>query len=112
MGVIVNIDMPKSCRECFLTADSMYGDSYCCLGAWDSRPRMELYESQRHKDCPIVTELPKGHGRLIDADAFQKYCFNKNFERRLSEEGLFFINLFLSDAPTILEADKESENGV
>lgn len=58
------------------------------------------------------TPIPKGHGRLIDADAFQKYCFNKNFERRLSEVGLFFINMFLSDAPTIIEADKESENGV
>ncbi len=55
------------------------------------------------------TPLPKGHGRLIDADAFQKYCFNKNFDKRLSAEGLAIINMFLEFQPTIIEADKESE---
>lgn len=55
------------------------------------------------------TPLPKGHGRLIDANAFQKYCFNKNFDKRLSEEGLAIINMFLGFQPTIIEADKESE---
>jgi len=46
---------------------------------------------------------------LIDADAFQKYCFDKNFDKRLSEEGLAIINMFLGVQPTIIEADKESE---
>lgn len=55
------------------------------------------------------TPLPKGHGRLIDADAFQKYCFNKNFDKRLPAEGLAIINMFLGVQPTIIEADKESE---
>jgi hypothetical protein len=53
------------------------------------------------------TPLPKGHGRLIDADAFQKYCFNKNFDKRLSAEGLAIINMFLEFQPTIIEADRE-----
>ena len=51
------------------------------------------------------TLLPNGHGRLIDADAFQKYCFNKNFDERLSDGGLATINLFLGFQPTIIEAD-------
>lgn len=55
------------------------------------------------------TPLPEGHGRLIDADAFQRYCFEKNFDKRLSEEGLAIINMFLEFQPTIIEADKESE---
>ena len=53
------------------------------------------------------TPLPKGHGRLIDADIFQQYCFNKNFDKRLSEFGLAIINTFLEFQPTIIEEDKE-----
>ena len=54
------------------------------------------------------TPLTKHHGRLIDADAFQKYCFNKNFDKRLSEGGLTTINMFLEFQPTIVEgSDKE-----
>lgn len=49
------------------------------------------------------TPLPKHHGRLIDADEFQRYCFNKNFDRRLSEGGLATINMFLELQPTIIE---------
>ena len=52
--------------------------------------------------------LPEHHGRLIDADTFQKYCFNKNFYKRLSEEGLAIINMFLELQPTIIE-ESESE---
>ena len=47
--------------------------------------------------------LPKGHGRLIDADAIQQYCFNKNFDKRLSDEGLAIINFYLIFQPTIIE---------
>jgi len=49
------------------------------------------------------TPLPEHHGRLIDADAFQKYCFNKNFDKRLSGGGLAIINMFLELQPTIIE---------
>ena len=43
------------------------------------------------------TPLPKGHGRLIDADAMQKYQID-TFGQRL---------LVIDTAPTIIEADKE-----
>ncbi len=49
------------------------------------------------------TPLPEHHGRLIDADAFQQYCFNKNFDKRLSDEGLAIINFYLTFQPTIIE---------
>lgn len=45
------------------------------------------------------TPLPKGHGRLIDADAMQKYQID-TFGKRL---------LVIDTAQTIIEADKESE---
>ena len=46
------------------------------------------------------TPLPKGHGRLIDADAYAKK-FDTNINGRIGEEYIF--------APTIIETDKESE---
>lgn len=45
------------------------------------------------------TPLPKGHGRLIDADALRKKWIFGNVERST-----------IDDAPTIIEADKGVEN--
>lgn len=56
------------------------------------------------------TPLPKGHGRLIDVDVFQKYCFDKNFDKRLSDGGLATINMFLEFQHIIIEADKGSKD--
>ena len=53
------------------------------------------------------TPLPEHHGSLIDAGAFQKYCFDKNFDKRLSEGGLATINMFLELQPTIIEGSKD-----
>ena len=46
------------------------------------------------------TLLPKGHGRLIDADAMQKYQID-TFGQRL---------LVIDTAPTIIEADGGGED--
>lgn len=55
------------------------------------------------------TPFPEHHGRLIDADTFQKYCFNKNFDKRLSDGGLATINFFLGLQPTIIEGSDNIE---
>ena len=65
------------------------------------------------------TPLPKGHGRLIDADVFEKrlmdarsyYIGEKadNFDLRFAS-GLKSAAERLVDAPTIIEADKEREH--
>lgn len=49
------------------------------------------------------TPLPKGHGRLIDADAFGKEL------HRYTEAPYQYALKVFNDAPTIIEADKESE---
>ena len=48
------------------------------------------------------TPLPKGHGRLIDADAYRKDMMD-------SQEFNFFKILDMQS--TIVEADKENDNG-
>ena len=58
------------------------------------------------------TLLPKGHGRLIDADkTISKICGNScgcHFEECGHDEPCFSVTRIKS-APTIIEADKESE---
>ena len=51
------------------------------------------------------TPLPKGHGRLIDADKYlQKVCTYKDTGCGSCD----FQGKCITDAPTIIEADKES----
>ena len=74
------------------------------------------------------TLLPKGHGRLIDADAFIKTLEDaskrQNYKDLLIDNNLLTVDdvfnavieslqnegLANNDAPTIIEADKESED--
>ena len=44
------------------------------------------------------TPLPKGHGRLIDVSEYYKGSYNDARE-------------FLDNAPTVIEADEEVDNG-
>ena len=57
----------------------------------------------RPKDYEIAiingTPLPKGHGRLIDADVVKEKMGNL--------DGFGFIGRCVDEIPTVLEADKE-----
>lgn len=51
------------------------------------------------------TPLPKGHGRLIDADAFERRCmFDSNIEDMQD------VIYALRDYKPIIEADREDED--
>lgn len=56
------------------------------------------------------TPLPKGHGRLIDADAKNKELAD-DYHGMISDESMkiYKIIQMLDDEPTIIEADKESD---
>lgn len=58
------------------------------------------------------TVLPKGHGRLIDADKL-KVDLVKTYEKAPTEKALLFVSLLLDnneEVPTVIEADKENRN--
>ena len=57
--------------------------------------------------------LPKGHGRLIDADELRldiiahKYSNNFCTEHNIDQSiNVGMLNILITDAPTIIEADK------
>ena len=66
------------------------------------------------------TPLPKGHGRLIDADEFEELfakmcpsdCGACDPKRKTDGRGRWYDTCSLIDvAPTVIEADTESEEG-
>ena len=97
--IILDIDMPKNCKECPLVSGYDTGDC-CCLDAWDGiRP-----DEGRHERCPIVGEIPKEHGRLIDADKFKEKYPTGNLTLNNA------LNRIIDAEPTIIEADRGKEN--
>ena len=50
--------------------------------------------------------LPKGHGRLIDADKFDVYFLENKSEEFVNGAGRVLAQI--DNAPTVLEADKEN----
>lgn len=57
---VVRMEMPKNCYLC----DFRGSWAFCPIGKWP----VVGYKKQRHEDCPIICQLPEGHGRLGDLD--------------------------------------------
>lgn len=55
------------------------------------------------------TPLPKGHGRLIDADAFIKFLRHKEYG--MIDYSDCVIDDITENTSTIIEADKETNDG-
>lgn len=72
--------------------------------------RLEFVDIERSEDfysCNFMP-LPKGHGRLIDADAvFDK--MQSTFDMQDLYLPIHLKELIVDEMPTIIEADKESE---
>ena len=80
----------------------------------------ETYCGNLYEELKNGIVLPKGHGRLIDADEFEKRLMDARsyylgekadgFDLRFAA-GLKSAVERLVDAPTIIPADKDAENG-
>lgn len=67
---VVRMEMPKSCWDCPCFDD--YGDYPRCEITNEQRGYNFPIHEKRMPNCPILCSLPKGHGRLVDADVFEK----------------------------------------
>lgn len=88
--VIKGFHKPKNCYSCPFNNS----DCWCSLtdGGYIDRDDWSC-----STPCPIE-ELPKGHGRLVDADAYAKKFLDTNINGRIGDDYIM--------APTIIEADK------
>ena len=56
------------------------------------------------------TPLPKGHGRLIDADVDIKGLREMKVVDEKDKQSVRFATIVLENAPTVIEADEGSES--
>ena len=88
------IDIPEDIYEHWRTMKSIISEYH----------NYKEYMSKVHAAIADGTPLPKGHGRLIDADALSDYV------HYTEPTPLYpYISGALNNAPTIIEADKEEE---
>ena len=93
---VVRMEMPKSCYVCPCLDD--YGDYPRCRISGEQRGYNFPIDEKRMSTCPILCQLPEGHGRLGDLDELAAGCDDPYWRRWLSE---------IEDAPTIVPAEAE-----
>lgn len=99
MSVIIKgLNKFYSCRLCPFNNS----DCYCNI----TKGKIDRDDYFCESECPIV-QLPKGHGRLIDADAKDLQSELWTFTRYtgIDEAPYEDACLVLDKAPTIIEAD-------
>lgn len=92
MSVVVRMEIPTSCEKC---PACDYEEGNCLLA--DDRNTLP-HNGKRRSWCPIICQLPEGHGRLGDLDELAAGCDAPYWCRWLSE---------IEDAPTIVPAEAE-----
>lgn len=97
--VILVIDKPNACWECML----------CGRGVKERFCIARIYQQGNTNDCDIkdvnkveswcpLRPLPKGHGRLIDADELKILIPTIETEYK-------YVHSLIDEAPTIIETD-------
>lgn len=109
---VVQMKMPKCCDDC----DANYDCCACgIIGAfWFRNPRYKEFDSSKERlpDCPIICQLPEGHGRLVDVNDIplamvergqrsSRYKFGEMWELNLLE-----IQEALQTVSTIVPAER------
>ena len=95
--VVVRMEMPEDCFECpFGIIDDTEDGVWCNALAQQS--------SGRREDCPIVCQLPEGHGRLVDKDEMLKKI--ENYHRYMTIGRESDPRCIIEDSPTIVPAER------
>ena len=95
MQIVINVD--NKLYEYFSKRKSMHDDGYFS------------HVGKLIKALRDGTLLPKGHGRLIDADALKSECYSIVDPKGIYSELKIIEDYYIDDASTIIEADKEND---
>lgn len=99
---VVRMEMPKEgCHTCDARCVSdLYG--YIC-GIERKNVMPFLGKKNRPDRCPILCQLPDGHGRLVDKDEMLKKI--ENYHRYMTVGRESDPRCIIEDSPTIVPAD-------
>lgn len=93
---VVRMEIPSNCERCPMCGTASGGNGMYKL--WCMCGDIPASSQRRPDDCPIICQLPEGHGRLGDLDELAAGCDSPYWCRWLSE---------IEDAPTIVPAEAE-----
>ena len=94
---VVRMEMPENCCECQLRQeDYEMGDEFCPFTG------VECLSIGRQNNCPIICQLPEGHGRLIDAEKLKA----KKYHSDITHENAVAV-AEIDWMPTIVPAEAE-----
>ena len=102
---VVRMEMPKSCKKCKSTICLWVKDDN--LDYMDVIEKVQDFRKKNNDDgfpdfCPIICQLPEGHGRLVDADELaDDMKARKAFFGRKSDP-----QCLVKDAHTIVPAER------
>ena len=108
MSIVVNIQMPRDCRECPFEMYYMNcGQTWCRA---TNKILAENYKTisfdERPDWCPIL-ELPEKHGRLIDAELLKnEFPHDTDWDYPVNTN--CYVCESIDDAPTVIEAEGET----
>lgn len=112
MSVIIKgATMPGTCVDCPLFRESAYGFDLCKgKGIGFVAEDAKWLDATRTDWCPLV-ELPKKHGRLIEADSLKEtldyYIREAGWGEKTNQVLGWVKDEFIDSEPTIVEAEGE-----
>lgn len=77
MSIVVRMEMPESCSKCRAWSICPVLNEYMSAGCyeWSFEDVLNMTDDEgftKPEDCPIICQLPEGHGRLVDAEEMYK----------------------------------------
>ena len=104
MSVVVRMEMPKNCFECPL---HKFGE-VCVLKVEHTAEERLNIDKCRPSNCPILCQLPEGHGRLVDMRDID--LMMEDASSTSDESGLYSLvyrdDLDFDGLPTIVPAER------
>lgn len=103
MSVVVRMEMPKGCWDCSCV-NGEYG--YCQA---DKEERQIEDPNERPSWCPIICQLPEGHGRLGDLDELAKMADAARIEamqKGFDTNPYWLLGDIIAQAKTIVPAER------
>ena len=102
---VVRMEMPSDCERCPMCGTASGGNGMYEL--WCMCGDIHANSQKRPEDCPIICQLPEGHGRLVDASVLK----NKNMRKPRGVSSYDYgamATVFMdtiNDTPTIVPAE-------
>ena len=105
---VVRMKIPKSCWDCPCFDD--YGDYPRCEITNEQRGYNFPIHEKRMPNCPIICQLPEGHGRLGDLDELAKMVNAARIEamqKGFDTNPYWLLGDIIAQAKTIVPAEAE-----